>query len=204
MRQMHEQSLKLTPKPFYFLRHGETQWNKNSLYQGRLDIPLNEMGLRQAEEVKPFVRDTFIAHVFSSHLSRARKTAEIINEQLGVEHRIKENLQECNFGSLEGVSVTPESKQVVSQWIEGKHHTGGETYAGFITRSIQAINDCLDESPLGIPLIVAHGGVFGTLNRPMGLGSAIYLKNCELVLCEPGMSNVWRVVSINGLSEEFE
>lgn len=198
MKKVHRDPIQLTSKPFYFLRHGETEWNKMRRYQGRTDIPLNEAGLNQAHEVKPFLKDESISHIFSSQLLRAKKTAEVVNQELGVLHLIKENLQECCFGDLEGNDVTSESRQIVDQWAEGNTPTGAEPYQDFANRIINAVNECMSEALTGIPLIVSHGGAFTTLAKPMGYQTPVYIKNCELVLCEPPTrGNLWRLISLS-------
>ena len=103
----------LYSKPFYFLRHGETAWNKMARFQGSVDVPLNETGLRQAHEVKPFLKEESISHIFSSQLLRAKKTAEVVSEELDVPHFIKNDLQETSFGDLEGKDVT--TKQLLCE-----------------------------------------------------------------------------------------
>ncbi|MEN8236105.1 MAG: histidine phosphatase family protein [Pseudomonadota bacterium] len=194
----HGETPKLTPLPFYFLRHGETEWNKSARYQGSRDIPLNEAGLNQVHAVKSFLGGTPISHIFSSHLLRAKRTAEVINEELSVQHSIKKNLRESCFGILEGTDITAQSRQIVQQWMAGKTHTEAEPYQDFASRVINAVNECVRESLSGIPLIVSHGGAFATLTKPMGYQTPMFIGNCELVLCEPPASgNLWRIVSLN-------
>jgi len=193
----------LLSEPFYFLRHGETEWNKGARYQGSRDIPLNEAGLSQAHAVKAFLNGESISHIFSSHLLRARKTAEVINEVLGVQHLVKENLQESNFGNLEGEEVTPESKQILDRWTQGDTPAGVEPYQDFANRIINAVNECVRESLAGIPLIVSHGGAFATLAKPMGYQTSQFIGNCELIWCEPPTrGNLWRIVSLNAQGKD--
>ncbi|MCP4047018.1 MAG: histidine phosphatase family protein, partial [Gammaproteobacteria bacterium] len=64
--------------PFYFLRHGETQWNKDRMTQGQLDAKLNSRGILQAERAADILRNEPIDRIVSSPLSRARHTAEAV------------------------------------------------------------------------------------------------------------------------------
>ena len=73
----------LTEVAFYYLRHGETDWNRDRLCQGHTDIPLNETGRSQAESAKVRLQDCEIATICCSPLARARETAEIVNQALG-------------------------------------------------------------------------------------------------------------------------
>ena len=62
----------------YIIRHGETDWNKDRLLQGDVDIPLNETGRKQALEVRELLKNKTIDLCVSSPLSRTYETAEII------------------------------------------------------------------------------------------------------------------------------
>ena len=63
---------------FYFVRHGETDWNRKHLFQGRTDIPLNENGRKVAELTREGLREVAFDIAFCSPLCRAKETAEII------------------------------------------------------------------------------------------------------------------------------
>ena len=65
----------------YFVRHGETDWNKQKRFQGREDIPLNESGVRQARELgESYFKDKKILAIFTSPLKRAVMTGEEISK----------------------------------------------------------------------------------------------------------------------------
>lgn len=64
----------------YTVRHGQTEWNKKGLYQGKTDVPLNEEGKKQATLVKEKLKDKKIDLIISSPLKRAKETAEIISD----------------------------------------------------------------------------------------------------------------------------
>ncbi|MDY6912723.1 MAG: histidine phosphatase family protein, partial [Chloroflexota bacterium] len=63
------------------VRHGETEWNRQMRYQGQTDIELNETGIGQAQKTAERLASEKIDVVYSSDLSRARKTAEIITSK---------------------------------------------------------------------------------------------------------------------------
>lgn len=67
------------------IRHGETPWNREGRFQGRLDVPLNDRGRRQAQETAEAVKNREWDVIFSSPLSRAYQTAEIIAQAVGIE-----------------------------------------------------------------------------------------------------------------------
>ncbi len=70
--------------PFYFLRHGETDWNKEPRLQGMIDIHLNLRGEEQAELARQAAAGLGLKSIAVSSLGRARRTAEIVNRDLGL------------------------------------------------------------------------------------------------------------------------
>lgn len=86
----------------YLIRHGETNFNSIRKVQGIMDNELNETGIKQAYEVKEKLKDVVPDIVMSSSLVRAKKTAEIINENYNLEHVIDDIVIERDFGELEG------------------------------------------------------------------------------------------------------
>src|ERR1700693_4298759 len=93
---------RLHPIAFWFLRHGETDWNAQNLSQGAVDIPLNETGLAQARSASLLLRGRVIVAIISSPLSRAKVTADIAAAQLGLPVQIDDGLKEVAFGVMEG------------------------------------------------------------------------------------------------------
>ena len=86
----------------YFVRHGETDWNKERKIQGQVDIPLNEFGRHLARETAKGLRDVPFDVCFTSPLGRARETAEIILQGRDVPILEDKRILEMNFGVLEG------------------------------------------------------------------------------------------------------
>ena len=83
----------------YIVRHGETNWNVEGRYQGRIDIELNEKGIIQAKEIQDKLKYIHFDKVFSSPLKRAFKTAQIICDgEFVADNRLKERFN----GELEG------------------------------------------------------------------------------------------------------
>lgn len=88
----------------YFIRHGETDFNKRCLIQGMSDIPLNDKGIHQAELAADWFKQQGIVfdEVFSSPLVRARKTAAIVSGRIFEEVHPDARIQEMDFGVDEG------------------------------------------------------------------------------------------------------
>lgn len=83
----------------YIIRHGETDWNAEGRYAGRMDIPLNKKGIEQARKLKEKFKNIKIDIVITSPLIRAIQTAdEIVNNEKIIDYRIIERFN----GELEG------------------------------------------------------------------------------------------------------
>lgn len=166
--------MKLTPKSFYFIRHGQTDWNKIHRLQGQIDIPLNEQGRTQALELQSLLHSLDICHVYYSPLSRAQETMHIACKHLDVPKVSLDTLKERHFGEWEG-----------TEWDEVKKDThlhvipkNGESYAAFHERVVSTVNAKLDESE-GMVLFVAHAGTFRTLCRVLNMHFEA-VRNCQL------------------------
>ena len=85
------------------VRHGQTEMNAQSLYFGKLNPPLNDLGISQAYQAKEKLLDIDYDIIYSSPLERAKQTAEICN-YLDKEIIFDSNLEEINFGIFEGLT----------------------------------------------------------------------------------------------------
>jgi broad specificity phosphatase PhoE len=89
----------------YLVRHGETDWNVAGRWQGHTDVPLNTAGREQARAVAESLRETRLAGIVSSDLSRAVETASIVAVQLGMPVAyVDAALRERAFGPFEGLT----------------------------------------------------------------------------------------------------
>lgn len=162
-------------RSFYFVRHGETDWNFNKRVQGHTDIPLNATGRAQAEAAQAIMRNLPVDRVVSSTLGRAVETAEILNRHLGLPHDREEFLRERHFGAFEGLDITAieeQRKQMMEKGFEPEENgypcpPGGETYGEFKQRTIEGINKSLSLYAGQNVLFVSHGGVYRVLRRSL-------------------------------------
>ena len=90
----------------YFIRHGETEYNRDDKLQGLSDSPLTEKGLVQVNKFAEFFADKNIQKIYASPLERTNKTASIIAKKLSKEVSIIENLKETCYGEWEEKSKT--------------------------------------------------------------------------------------------------
>ena len=98
----------------YIVRHGQTEKNKANVLQGRSDVPLNEAGIRQAEDVRDRFRSLGIQFdkVYTSPLIRAVQTAKIIAE--GASPMIEGRLIEMDYGPYEGMDLAQPAPEVMA------------------------------------------------------------------------------------------
>jgi probable phosphoglycerate mutase len=170
----------LTPVPFLFLRHGETDWNRVQRTQGRSDVPLNANGRDQARRARDLLGGLEIATVCSSPLERALETAALLQVSLGCGLKVLDDLAECCWGEREG--------QVKGQWFEDwklgrRTPDGAEPYARFLVRALRGINTALKQP--GPVLIVSHGGVYWTVQKHAVLDSEFDIPNAVPVRHDP-------------------
>lgn len=95
----------------YIVRHGETNWNKERRVQGHTDIPLNDYGRHLAEETARGMKNIRIDMAYTSPLSRARETAQIILGDRDVPLYDEDRIKELSFGSYEGLCCSGENRE---------------------------------------------------------------------------------------------
>jgi probable phosphoglycerate mutase len=174
---------------FWFLRHGETDWNAQGRSQGNVDIPLNANGLAQAHRAAALLRHRGIASIVASPLSRALDTAHIVATAIGVaEVAVDDGLREAAFGDHEGEKMAP----WFDAWVGGTYTPrGGESFAALRLRVVAAVNRALCR-PAPV-LLVAHGALFRALRAEMGLVVNVRTPNATPLFCEPGAP--WRLTA---------
>lgn len=143
-------------------RHGATDWNLAGRYQGQSDIPLNEVGLAQAETLADDLQQEPITAIYSSTLSRAIRTAQIVAERHDLDVLQDARFNEINQGVWEGLTVEeivldyPDDYRVWSERPLETRPPGGESIAEVQERVLQAMWDVHREHTNGLVVIVAH------------------------------------------------
>jgi broad specificity phosphatase PhoE len=170
--------------PFWFLRHGETDWNARGISQGNVDIPLNATGLAQARAAAEKLRHRGIATIVASPLSRARVTAEIAGAALCLPVAVDPDLREVSFGVQEGQAMSG----WFADWVAGRFTPeGAETFPALRRRAVAAIDRAIALPPA--VLVVAHGALFRALRAAMGIEPNIRTPNAVPIVCEPPRPN---------------
>jgi 2,3-bisphosphoglycerate-dependent phosphoglycerate mutase len=173
--------MSLVAQTFWYLRHGETDWNAQGLSQGSTDIPLNATGIAQAQAAAAMLRHRGIATIVASPLDRAATTARIVAEMLGLPVETDHDLREVCFGEQEGRPMGT----WYDSWIAGEYTPeGAETFAGLRARAVGAVNRAVAR-PAPV-LVVAHGALFRGIRAAMGLEVNVRTPNAVPLYCEPG------------------
>ncbi len=175
--------------PFWFLRHGETDYNAKGLSQGALDISLNETGRAQAALAAPVLAGRGIVGIVASPMLRTRETTAIVNQVLDLPVSFEPGLKEVVFGGMEGKPLMP----WFPDWMAGTYTPeGAETFAALTARVDAAMRRVL--AAPGPLLIVAHGGVFRAIRAIFGLAAEGLTPNAQPLYCEPTALG-WRITA---------
>lgn len=152
------------PHGVLLARHGETNDNIEPIRaQGFTDTPLNDTGRRQAAELAERVAPMGIASLWSSDLSRARETAEIVGAATGLSPRLDARLREASRGRWEGrrfIDIEREEPDLYAAWRSAGDRfrfPGGESLLEQQQRVIAALDDIRGAGELPA-LVVCHGG----------------------------------------------
>jgi broad specificity phosphatase PhoE len=145
-------------------RHGETDDNRPPLrFQGFADTPLNDTGRGQAAQLAGEVSQQGIASLWASDLSRARETAEIVGERIGLAPVLDRRLREGDRGRWEGhtfAEIERAEPELYAAWQLGGaafRFPGGESLLEQQTRVTDALAEIHRTAALPA-LVVCHGG----------------------------------------------
>jgi alpha-ribazole phosphatase len=160
-------------KKIFLIRHGQTDWNIEMRFQGREDVPLNAEGRRQANLLSCYLEQEKFAAIFTSPLSRAVETAEIIAAKHGLIPHPVDGLKEIDFGKWEGLTyddMDEDGKAHLSRWFlnpDSNPPPGGESFIQFRERICQCYQQILKMVPEVEPEtnigIVTHAGAIKAL-----------------------------------------
>jgi alpha-ribazole phosphatase len=144
-------------------RHGVTDWNEERRYQGQNDIPLNDMGLRQAQALSVYLEQTKLDGIIASDLQRAWQTAQPIADQHNLEIQPEPRLREMCFGIFESLKydeIKARYPEMLAAWQADYDNppTNGETLTAFSARIQAFLDDVRQRHQDETWLLVAHGG----------------------------------------------
>jgi broad specificity phosphatase PhoE len=157
------------------VRHGETDWNADGRLQGQTDRPLSDFGRRQAQQLAEELADEELEAIYASDLVRARETAEIVGDRLGLPVVLDADLREKDWGTWEGLTAVERDRV---EFV-------GESTEEHEERILSALRRIADHHPHGgRVLVVTHGGSMRRV-QTAALGMALpVVENCGRWLCE--------------------
>ncbi|MCU0302354.1 MAG: histidine phosphatase family protein [Candidatus Nanopelagicales bacterium] len=204
-----------------FWRHGRTEWNLVSRFQGATDVPLDAVGVAQARAAAPVLARLAPARIVSSDLGRAMATARTLGDLVGVDPVPEPDLRETNGGVWQGLTreeILAEHRELFLAWIAGHdvRPPGGEVRSEVVGRVVGAVHRHLEDlEPGGTMVVVSHGGAIrGGIGGLLGLAPEQWtalgvIANCAWSVLsqldlpgEPGGAPVtrWRLEEYNATS----
>lgn len=181
----------------HLFRHGETDWNVQKRYQGSTDIELNDLGRAQAQDLQESVLKINPEIIISSDLSRARETANIVNQNLRKAIIIDPSLRETSGGIVEGKTRDEMLNLVgadgIEKWIDISPATmdygfpQGETKREVILRVLNFLESFALASRFTNIAVSTHGGVIKRVAHHLGphlTNDQVQIPNCCLYSME--------------------
>jgi len=155
------------------VRHGQTEWNREERFRGRAQVPLNETGLIQAEATgRRIAAEWRPKAIYSSPLSRAIKTAEVIARHFDLPVQVHPGLTDIDYGQWEGLTpdeVRKLSPKMIDDWFNTPDSTripDGETLSDVRARAMETINEIVAHHEGQSIVVVGHT----VINRIILLG----------------------------------
>ncbi len=143
------------------VRHGETAWNVGEIFRGRIDIELNEIGIKQAALLAEYLSHIKIDAIYSSPLKRAVKTAEAIASHHRLNVEIAPGLTDFNYGEWQGLphqEVKDKYKELYAEWTNNPEWVkmpGGESLEDIRKRATDVVNTVISRYK-GTVVLVSH------------------------------------------------
>jgi len=143
------------------VRHGETEWNVKEVFRGRIDIELNETGMKQAKLLAEYLSSIKIDAIYSSALKRALTTAEKIASYHKLDVVTTPGLMDLDFGEWQGLprqEVQDSYKELYAQWLNHPERVkmpAGESLDDVRTRAVGMVDKVITKYE-GSVVLVSH------------------------------------------------
>ncbi len=174
------------------VRHGYSRANKEKRFAGQMDVPLDELGRQQAEELGRYILGRFqVDAVYASDLSRVYDTVKPLADALHLPIHTDAALREVDVGEWQGVlfedvaRIYPENLALYKRKPGLTHFDGGESFAELLERATAAIERIVRENEGKTVVIGTHGGVIRALRA---LWTGISLERMEEIPQVPNAS----------------
>ncbi len=180
---------------FILIRHGQTEWNREERFRGRVDIPLNDTGKAQATRVAAHLAGEQIDAIYSSPLQRALQTATPLADAKQLQVQIEPGLNDISFGALEGLNLDEARRsfpEVVDKWLNEPGHCKfpkGDSVKSLHERLETTLDALADQHPGQSVVLVSHRVV------------------CHAMVCMTlglNMDALWRIRQDNACINRFE
>jgi broad specificity phosphatase PhoE len=189
------------------VRHGQTPWNKDKIFRGSMDIPLNEQGREEARLAGEWLKGETIHAAYCSPLSRARDTGEAIAAHHGLKVLDLPGLSDLCYGAWEGMPLTEvkvKYAELYRQWETAPQTVrfpGGETLDELRDRAMAAVMQAVARHPGQTVLLAAHRAVNKALICAcIGLDNAHFWRigqDTTAVNRFVWQAGVWQIMNLN-------
>lgn len=188
------------------IRHGETLWNTEGRWQGHEMVSLNEKGREQARKLALHLSSHPIGSIYTSDLPRARETAEIIAEELGVEPILEPRFREWHLGIFQGLTRDEVLVKYPTEY-EGNRNDyldyvipQGESRRQMQQRAYEAWQEIVKEAVGPEIAIVSHGGTLKMLLIKLFESDApalrdLHIDNTSVTTIERH-GDYWRIIGL--------
>jgi probable phosphoglycerate mutase len=174
-------------KPFYYIRHGESEWNVlNKFAGGQVDTPLTQNGREQALAARDIFENLLPkpTHIIHSTLSRAADTAKILNTKTHYPMISEYDLREVDAGDWEGI----ENREARQRWLNGLSPRTGENMDMLAIRMNNVFTKILSNTDYIVPFIAAHGRLLSGLDHLFGIKPrSLQIDNCAILHFHPSI-----------------
>jgi broad specificity phosphatase PhoE len=194
-------------------RHGNTPWNKDKIFRGSKDIPLDDQGREEAQALAEWLKDDTIQAAYTSPLSRSRDTAQAIARNHNVEVNDLSGLADLRYGDWEGMplqEVKVKYADLYRQWETSPHTVrfpNGETLEELRTRALAGVDQVVQRHPDQSVLLVGHRAVNKVIIAGLiGLDNSHFWRIAQDTTCvnrfhlveDPQwVGKTWYIISIN-------
>lgn len=189
------------------VRHGQTPWNKDKIFRGSKDIPLNDQGREEARLAGEWLKGETIHAAYTSPLSRSRDTAEAIARHHGLTVQDLPGLSDLCYGDWEGLPLTEVKVRYADlyrQWETAPHTVrfpNGETLDELRDRALAAVEEVVRRHPGQTVLLSAHRAVNKVLIAAfIGLDNSHFWRigqDTTAINRFTRVGDVWHIMAIN-------
>jgi len=189
------------------VRHGQTPWNKDKIFRGSRDIPLNDTGREEARLAGEWLKGETIHAAYCSPLSRARDTGEAISRHHGLQVADLPGLTDLQYGDWEGLPLTEvkvKYADLYRRWETAPHTVrfpNGETLDEVKARALAAVAAVVQRHPEQTVLLAAHRAINKVLIAAfIGLDNSHFWRlgqDTTAINCFNAVNGTWHIMLLN-------